>query len=390
MAASFSNGGRFGQQGRSEIMSERAALSETSGEFLTLHEFIKAAKIRLSPNIWDYLIGGADSETTVKRNRQALDSLAFRPRVLRDVSSIDCTGTLLGRKLRIPVLLAPVGSLESFDAGGAAVAARAAGAFGVPIMVSSVTQPGLEATAAATPGPKIFQLYVRGDEAWTDDFGRRARDAGYDAFCFTVDTAIYSRRERDIAKRFIKPWRQRAAGHSFQAGLTWDHIKRFRDKHDLPLILKGIATAEDAELAVKCGIAAVYVSNHGGRQLDHGRGTTDVLPEIVEAVRGRAEIIIDGGFSRGTDVLKALALGAQAVAMGRLYCYGLAAAGEAGVFRVLELLETEIATSLGLLGVPRLSALDRSQLHAALPVTPPHVHSAFPLLNLTDEGYGGR
>ncbi|HZB93217.1 MAG TPA: alpha-hydroxy acid oxidase [Stellaceae bacterium] len=371
-------------------MSERAALSETSGEFLTLHEFIKAAKIRLSPNIWDYLIGGADSETTVKRNRQALDSLAFRPRVLRDVSSIDCTGTLLGRKLRIPVLLAPVGSLESFDAGGAAVAARAAGAFGVPIMVSSVTQPGLEATAAATPGPKIFQLYVRGDEAWTDDFGRRARDAGYDAFCFTVDTAIYSRRERDIAKRFIKPWRQRAAGHSFQAGLTWDHIKRFRDKHDLPLILKGIATAEDAELAVKCGIAAVYVSNHGGRQLDHGRGTTDVLPEIVEAVRGRAEIIIDGGFSRGTDVLKALALGAQAVAMGRLYCYGLAAAGEAGVFRVLELLETEIATSLGLLGVPRLSALDRSQLHAALPVTPPHVHSAFPLLNLTDEGYGGR
>jgi isopentenyl diphosphate isomerase/L-lactate dehydrogenase-like FMN-dependent dehydrogenase len=390
MAGSFSNGAKPKQQGRGKIMSDRAALSETSGEFLTLHEFIKAAKIRLTPNVWDYLIGGADSETTVKRNRQALDSLAFRPRVLRDVSTIDCTGSLLGRKLRIPVMLAPVGSLESFDPGGAAVAARAAGAFGVPIMVSSVTQPGLEATAQATQGPKIFQLYVRGDDAWTDDFVRRARDAGYDAFCFTVDTAVYSRRERDIAKRFIKPWRARATGHAFQAGLNWDHIKRFKDKHDLPLVLKGVATAEDAELAVKHGAAAVYVSNHGGRQLDHGRGTTDILPEIVEAVRGRAEIIIDGGFSRGTDVLKALALGAQAVSLGRLYCYGLAAAGEAGVFRVLELLETEIATSLGLLGVPRLAALDRSCLHPAMPVTAPHVHSAFPLLNLADEGYGGR
>ena len=371
-------------------MSDRTPPSETSGEFLTLHEFVKAAKIRLSANIWDYLIGGADTETTVKRNRQALDSLAFRPRVLRDVSTIDCTGTLLGRKLRIPVLLAPVGSLESFDAGGAAAAGKAASAFGVPIMASSVTQPGLEATAQAVSGPKIFQLYVRGDEAWTDDFVRRAQAAGYDAFCFTVDTAVYSRRERDIAKRFVKPWRQRATGQFFQAGLNWDHVKRYKDKHELPLILKGIATAEDADLACRHGAAAVYVSNHGGRQLDHGRGTLDILPEVVEAVRGRAEIIIDGGFSRGTDVLKALALGAKAVALGRLYCYGLAAAGEAGVFRVLELLETEIVTSLGLLGVPRLAGLERSLLHPAAPVVAPHVHSAFPLLNLADEGYGGR
>jgi isopentenyl diphosphate isomerase/L-lactate dehydrogenase-like FMN-dependent dehydrogenase len=371
-------------------MSERVRLSETSGEFLTLHEFVKAAKIKLSANIWDYLIGGAESETTVKRNRQALDSLAFRPRVLRDVSNIDCAGTLLGRKLRIPVLLAPVGSLESFDPGGAAVAGKAASAFGVPIMVSSVTQPGLEATAEAVSGAKIFQLYVRGDDAWTDDFVRRARDAGYDAFCFTVDTAVYSRRERDIAKRFAKPWRQRATGQTFQAALNWDHIKRFKDKHDLPLALKGIATAEDADLACKHGAVLIYVSNHGGRQLDHGRGTMDILPEVVEAVRGRAEIVVDGGFSRGTDVLKAVALGARAVAVGRLYCYGLAAAGETGVFRVLELLEAEIATALGLLGVPRLAALDKSALHPAMPVAPPHVHSAFPLLNLGDEGYGGR
>ena len=371
-------------------MSDRGVPSETSGEFLTLHEFVKAAKIRLSANIWDYLVGGADSETTVKRNRQALESLAFRPRVLRDVSKIDASGTLLGKKLRLPVLLAPVGSLESFDPGGAATAAKAAGGFGVPIMVSSVTQPGLEATAQATAGPKLFQLYVRGDDAWTDDFVRRARDAGYDAFCFTVDTAVYSRRERDIAKRFVKPWRQRATGQAFQAGLNWDHVKRFKDKHDLPLILKGIATAEDAALACEHGVAAVYVSNHGGRQLDHGRGAIEVLPEVVQAVRGRAEIIIDGCFCRGSDVLKALALGAQAVAVGRLYCYGLAAAGEAGVFRVLELLEAEITTGMGLLGVTRLGALDKSYLHPAAPVAPPHVLSAFPLLNLDDPGYGGR
>ena len=363
-------------------MSERALVSETDGEFLTLHEFVAAAKAKLSANIWDYLVGGAETETTVKRNRQALDTLAFRPRVLRDVSKVDTSGRLLGKTLRIPVMLAPVGSLESFDPGGAATAAKAAGGFGVPIMASSVTQPGLEATAKAGAGMKLFQLYVRGDDAWTDDFVHRAVDAGYDAFCLTVDTAVYSRRERDIAKRFIKPWRQRATGQFFQAGLNWSHVRRFKDKHDLPLILKGIATAEDAALACEHGVAAVYVSNHGGRQLDHGRGTMEILPEVVAAVGGRADIIIDGGFSRGTDVLKALALGAQAVALGRLYCYGLAAGGEAGVFRVLELLETEIATSLGLLGCASASALDRTYLHAAAPVTAPHVHSAFPLLDL--------
>lgn len=367
-----------------------ALREETSGAFLTLHEFVKAAKMKLSPNIWDYLVGGTETETTLKRNRQALDSLAFRPRVLRDVSKIDTGGMLFGRKLRIPVLLAPVGSLESFDAGGAAEAGRGASAFGVPIMVSSVTHPGLEETAKAAAGRKFFQLYVRGDDAWTDDFVKRAIGAGYEAFCLTVDTAVYSRRERDIAKRFVKPWRQRATGQHFQAGLSWDHVKRFKDKHDIPLILKGIATAEDAAMAVDHGVDGIYVSNHGGRQLDHGRGALDVLPEVVQAVRGRAQVIMDGGVSRGSDVVKAIALGANAVACGRLYCYGLAAAGEAGVHRVLELLESEVAEVLGLLGVSRFAELDKSHLHPAAPVTPPHVHSAFPLLNLADEGYGGR
>ena len=228
--------------------------------------------------------------------------------------------------------------------------ARAASRFGVPFFLSSVTKIPLETVAAAASGPKVFQLYVRGDDAFVDDHVRRARDAGYDAFCLTVDTAIYSRRERDIAKRFAKPWRERAGGMEFQAALNWNHVKRFRDKHDVPLILKGIATAEDAALACEHGVTAVYVSNHGGRQLDHGRGALDFLPEIVAAVAGRARIIVDGGFCRGSDIVKAIALGADLVGIGRLYCYGLAAAGEDGVARVLELLEAEVFACLGLLG----------------------------------------
>jgi isopentenyl diphosphate isomerase/L-lactate dehydrogenase-like FMN-dependent dehydrogenase len=356
-------------------------LSETSGDFLTLHELVKAARNKLPANIWDYLIGGADTETTVRRNRLALDSLAFRPRVLRDVSKIDLSRRVMGKTLRIPVVLAPVGSLESFDAGGAATVTKAATEFGVPMFLSSVSQPGIEATAAAAPGGmRVYQLYVRGDDAFVDDHLKRAIAAGYDAFCLTVDTAIYSRRERDISTRFAKPWRRGVVGMDHQAALNWSHVKRFRDNYDIPLILKGIATAEDAAIACEHGVAGVYVSNHGGRQLDHGRGALDVLPEVVAAVKGRAAVIVDGGFSRGTDLIKAIALGADAVAIGRLYLYGLAAAGQAGVVRVLELLETELRVSMGLLGVDSFAKLDKSYLHAAPPVYTAHVHSAFPLI----------
>ncbi len=356
-------------------------LSETSGDFLTLHELVKAARNRLPANIWDYLVGGADTETTVRRNRLALDSVAFRPRVLRDVSTIDVTGKFLGKPLRIPVLLAPVGSLESFEPGGGATVTKATTAFGVPMFLSSVSKPGIEETAAAAPGGiRIYQLYVRGDQAFVDEHLGRAVAAGYDALCITVDTAIYSRRERDISTRFAKPWRRGVVGMDYQAALSWADIKRIKEKFRLPLILKGIATQEDAVIACDHGVDAVYVSNHGGRQLDHGRGTLDVLPEVVAAVKGRAAVVVDGGFSRGTDIMKAIALGASAVAIGRLYLYGLAAAGEMGVFRVLELLETELRVSMGLLGVDSFAKLDKSYLHPAPPVYTPHVHSAFPLL----------
>jgi isopentenyl diphosphate isomerase/L-lactate dehydrogenase-like FMN-dependent dehydrogenase len=361
--------------------------SNVEERFQNLHEIVQAARLNLKKGDWDYLMGGAETETTLKRNRQALDSVAFRPRVLRDVSKIDCTSTFLGRAVRIPVMLAPIGGLETFDPGGGATVGKASAEFGVPHMLSSVCHPGLEATAAAADNFRVFQLYVRGDDAFVDDHVKRAKDHGYAAFCLTVDTASYSRRERDIATRYVKPWRQRATGFAFQAGLNWDHVKRYKDLHDLPLGLKGIATAEDAALAVEHGVELVYVSNHGGRQLDHGRGSIEVLPEVVKAVAGRSVVMVDGGFMRGTDVVKAIALGAQVVGIGRLSCLGLAAAGEPGLVRALELLEEEIRIAMGLLGVHSLAQLDASYLHAAAPVTLPHVTSAFPLLDLDDRRY---
>ncbi len=359
-------------------------MSSVDDEFLVLHEIVKAAKNNLSREIWDYLIGGAETETTSKRNRQAIDSLAFRPRVLRDVSDVDCTATLLGQKLRIPVFLAPIGSLQDLEPGGGVTAARAANRFGTVSMLSSSSDPGLEAVAKASDGAKIFQLYVRGDARWVDDYIRRALDAGYYALCLTVDLDHYGRRERDLAKRHVTSARKSVSGDHYQMLFSWDDVKRIKDTLDVPLILKGIATAEDAGIACEHGVQGIYVSNHGGRQLDHSRGSIEVLPEIVAEVNEETVIMIDGGFLRGTDVVKAIALGADAVGIGRMFGFGIAAAGGAGVLRVLEILEAEISTCLGLLGVSSLGELDGSYLHHASSVGPPGAVSAFPLL---DEGY---
>ncbi|HYX65259.1 MAG TPA: alpha-hydroxy acid oxidase [Burkholderiales bacterium] len=352
-------------------------------EFLTLQEIVAAAQRNLPPGPWSYLIGGTETETTVKRNRHALDSIAFRPRVLRDVSRIDSSWSFFGSKTRLPVMLAPIGGLESIVEGGAATAARAAAQFNVPQMLSSVCQPGLEQTAAAAPTLRSFQLYVRGDDAWVDDWVRRAKDHGFGSFCLTVDVAAYSRRERDLIGRYVKPWRATAgAGAPYQAGLSWTQVKRFKDKHDIPLILKGIATAEDAELAVEHGVQVVYVSNHGGRQLDHALGSAAVLPEVVKAVNGRAQVWVDGGFMRGTDVVKAIALGATTVGLGRFTGLALAAAGAQGLVRALELLEDEVRICLGLLGVASLAELTPRHVVSAPAVTLPDTFSAFPHLRL--------
>jgi glycolate oxidase len=359
-------------------------MSSADDDFLVLHEIVKAAKANLSREVWDYLVGGAETETTLKRNRQAIDSLAFRPRVLRDVSNVDCSTTLLGQRLRIPVFLAPIGSLQDLNPGGGASAARAANRFGTASMLSSRSEPGLEAVAEASDGPNIFQLYVRGDRAWVDDHIRRAMDAGYFAVALTVDLDHYGRRERDLAKRHVTTARKNVTGDDHQMLFCWDDVKRLKDSHDIPMILKGIATAEDAAIALEHGIEGIYVSNHGGRQLDHGRGSIEVLPEVVEEVAGRACVLVDGGFCRGTDVVKAIALGADAVGIGRMFGFGIAGAGEAGILRVLELLEAEIRTCLGLLGVNSMGELGTSYLHGSTSIIPAHALSAFPLL---DEGY---
>ncbi|HKM63249.1 MAG TPA: alpha-hydroxy acid oxidase, partial [Acidisphaera sp.] len=205
-------------------------------------------------------------------------------------------------------------------------------------------------------------------------------DSGYEMFCITVDSAAYSRRERDLAKRHIRPWRHTATGMEFQAAFAWDNVKRFKDRHTIPLMLKGIQTAEDAAIAIENGVDVVWASNHGGRQLDHCPGAIEILPEIVQAVAGRAPVVIDGGFSRATDILKALALGADSVAVGRLYCYALAAGGADALVRMLDLLETELTVDMKLLGITSLAALDASYVQPAQPAGPGGVHGAFPLI----------
>ncbi len=366
----------------------QAASAAAAGEFLSLHELVAKARQNLNRNDWDYIVGGAETETTLRRNRMALDALAFRPRVLRDVSKIDAAVELWGRRLRLPLLLCPIGALESFHAAGAATVVKAAEEFGVAHMLSSVCQPSLEAVAQAAPAAlRMFQLYLRGDAAWVDGHVERALASGYAAFCLTVDTALYSRRERDIAKRYVTAGSRRAAGSEFQAALDWRTVARIKRRFAIPLVIKGIATAEDATIALDHGVEIVYVSNHGGRQLDHGRGAMEVLPEIVEAVGGRATIVVDGGFCRGSDIVKAIAMGAHLVGLGRMQCYALAAAGQAGIVRMLELLEDEVTRTLGLLGETSFGKLDRSHLQAAAPANPPHALSAFPLLAIEPYRY---
>jgi isopentenyl diphosphate isomerase/L-lactate dehydrogenase-like FMN-dependent dehydrogenase len=348
-----------------------------TADFLTNEEVVQAARRNLPQGEWDYLVGGSESETTLRRNRAAFDRYAFRPRVLRDVSKIDPSTTFLGHVLRLPVMLAPIGSLQAFTRDGGVAAAQAAGEFGTVHIVSTATQPTLEEIAASTDAPKVFQLYVRGDDAWVRDIVGRAERAGYVGLALTVDTAVDSRRERPILTRWVRPSRRVGFEPIFQAQLTWEKMDWIRSLTGLPFLLKGVQTPEDAEIAVEHGVDVIWVSNHGGRQLDHAQGSLDVLPEIVTAVGGRAEVIVDGGVQRGSDVLKAIALGASAVTIGRLQCWGLAAGGKDGLLRVLEILEIEILSAMGLMGVTRPDELSPRDLALAERVTPPHEMSAW-------------
>jgi glycolate oxidase len=346
-------------------------------DIVSNEELVQEARRRLEQGAWDYLVGGSASETTLRRNRLAFDRIAFRPRILVDVSEIDTSTTFMGQKLRIPAILAPIGSLQVFNPEGAVASTMAATEFGIMHAVSSVTEPALEETAAATPTPKIFQLYVHGDMKWTEDILGRVKQAGYAALALTVDVAHYSRRERPMLTRYRPPTRRVPPNRNYLASLTWDTMDRIREIAGLPFMLKGVQTAEDAEIAVRHGVDVIWASNHGGRQIDHGLGSIDTLPEIVQAVDGKARIIVDGGVQRGSDILKAVALGADAVALGRLQGWGLAAAGKDGIVRMLEILEDELICEMGLLGVTSMAEVNSKYVCKAEPVTPPHEMSSW-------------
>ncbi|HEX4034537.1 MAG TPA: alpha-hydroxy acid oxidase [Solirubrobacteraceae bacterium] len=352
------------------------------GSTATTHAIIDAARANLADDVWDYIAGAAESETTARRNRLGIDSLVLRPRVGRDVSVVDPSTSLLGHRLRIPVVLAPIGALEAITPDGGIATARAAERFGTLAVISSVTEPSFEEVAAATAAPLISQLYIRGDPEWCEELIGRVVASGYAAIALTVDSAHYGRRERQLQTGWRPPTHRDGLpepGIVWQARLTWDRLEAMREQSGVPAIVKGVQSGRDAEIAVDRGFEVVWVSNHGGRDLDHGDATIESLREVVDAVGGRAEIVVDGGFLRGTDVLKAIALGATAVAVGRLEALALAAGGEVALVRVLEILEEEISVAMALLGVKSVAELDETYVRRAqaLPAASPLL-AAFP------------
>lgn len=331
--------------------------------FMTLPEIRRTARSVLPPGPWGFAAGGAETETTLRRNRRALERLAIRQRVLVDVREIDLSTTFLDLELPAPVAIAPMGGLVLFHPEGDLEMVRGAGRSGTLAVLSGVTGWPVDEVAKEASGPLLFQLYHFGPRSWVQELLEQVESCGYHAVCLTVDVQVYGRRERDLRQRFDPRTAREGApnppppDNDYPARLTWDDVAWLRETLSVPLGLKGILTPEDARLAVEAGVKIVWVSNHGGRQLDHTQATMDVLPEIVDAVDGRAEIVIDGGFSRGTDIIKAVALGAKVVALGRTSLWGLAADGASGVDRTMQLLREEMRTALALCGQTRMRGL---------------------------------
>jgi 4-hydroxymandelate oxidase len=354
---------------------------------INLHEYEALARERMAPTAFEYYLGGSDDEVTLRENRAAFARLRLRPRVLVDVSALDLTTTALGTPISMPVLVAPTAYHGLAHADGELATARAAAAAGTVMGVAALATTPLEIVAQAG-GPLWFQLYVYRDRTISERLVRRAEAAGYRALVLTVDTPIVGNRERDVRNGFTLPAPLKmanfiadeladapvaapgesglvtfAAAH-FDTSLTWEALEWLRGVTSLPIVVKGILTGEDATLAVEHGADALVVSNHGGRQLDGAVATMDALPEVVAAVDRRCEVYVDGGVRRGTDVLKALALGARAVLLGRPVLWGLAAGGQEGVGEVLALLRAEIELAMMLAGRPTLASIDRSLVTA--------------------------
>jgi 4-hydroxymandelate oxidase len=317
-------------------------------------DYERLAEERLDANAQAYFAGGAGDEVTLRENLAAFERRKLRPRVLVDVRNVSTATNVLGTEIALPILIAPLALQRMAHPDGELATARAAASAGTIMCLSTAaTCRPAEAAATAPGGARWFQVYVFGERDMTKELIAEAVDCGFSALVLTVDTPYLGRRERDIRVDFKIPEHLTVAGdifgHGFDAALSWRDLE-WLTAYGLPVVVKGILTAEDAALACEHGAAAVVVSNHGGRQLDGVPASLDVLEEVVDAVDGRAEVLLDGGVRRGTDVLKALALGARAVLIGRAMLWGLAVAGEEGVADVLRLLRNEVELGLGLLG----------------------------------------
>ncbi|MEN3279343.1 MAG: hypothetical protein V7607_483 [Solirubrobacteraceae bacterium] len=383
-------------------------------ELLCVEDYRRLARRRLPRLAFDFIDGGADSEVTLRRNVAAFEGLTLRPRHLVDVSARSLETTVLGERVGLPVLIAPTGMSRVAGRGGDVAGARAAAAAGAVFVLSTMSSDSIEEVRAAASGPLWFQLYLWAQRAILERLIDRAAAAGCHALVVTVDVPVIGNRRRDARNGFSLPpklrWRTAAdllrhprwlahapsavgAAHFLDdAGVrpaatmeharmvnrllanpssTWSDLAWLRERWAGPLLVKGTLTAEDARLAVECGVDGIVVSNHGGRQLDGAPATIDALVEVAEAVGDQVELLVDGGVRHGTDVIKARARGARAVLIGRPWLYGLAAAGEAGVAGVLEILRSEIDRALALLGRARFDDVDASVLSAATTTTIP-------------------
>jgi isopentenyl diphosphate isomerase/L-lactate dehydrogenase-like FMN-dependent dehydrogenase len=341
---------------------------------ISVFDYEALAQARLHPSAWDYFAAGAGDEITLRENRAAFERIRLRPRVLVDVSHVEMSTTLLGTAVAMPIGVAPSAMHGAACDAGECATAAAAGALGTLMVASTESTRTLEEIARDATGPLWFQLYFASSKRGpAERLVRRAEVAGYRALVLTVDSPRWGQKERHMRSEATYTWP--ASGNFTQeagaadaadtlgddgAALTWADVDWLQSRTALPLILKGILTAEDAALAVAHGVAGIVVSNHGGRQLDSVPATIEALPEVVAAVAGRCEVYVDGGIRRGTDVLKALALGARAVLVGRPILWGLAVTGEAGARHVLALLRAELEGAMALAGCPTLASIDRS------------------------------
>ncbi len=353
-------------------------------EIVSLQEFYQFAKKSTPIETWDYIIGAADTETTFKKNRYALDTYAFRPRILNDVEHVDTSVNIFGYNFSLPVFYAPIGSMQDFVKDGALNSTLSASDKKIFHMLSSTWSGGVDIIGKSVNYPKIYQLYIRGDENWIYEQISKAIDNGFIALCLTVDLDAYGRRERDLLKRYKTTSRKTATGPEYQMKFSWKDVRKIKNKFNIPIILKGIATEEDAKICIDEGIDVIYISNHGGRQLDYGFGGADLIQPISEAVKNKSKIFFDGGVCRGTDVVKAISLGADCVGIGRLQCYAAATNGREGLNKMIDILTNEILVCMRLLGVNCLSDLNSNYVKKDVSISDPSLISSFPLI---EEGY---